>query len=458
MFPLSFRAVQSGQREPYSLKQRQLPQTDARKQSRIQDILVWGRGKLEILAVRDGLTAGWQFTVFALTALALFSRSPNYLTHAQFYAEDGKIWFAQAYNGRWLNSLIVPQAGYLNTMPRLGAGLALLVPLQWAPLVMAIVGLLIQSVPVPILLSRRLRSWGSLPVRMFLAGIYVVIPNASEIHIVVTNTQWHLALIAALVAFAASPQTWVGRLVDCVLLLVSALSGPYCIFLAPLLLIFWWIRRQRWHLAMFGLISMGATTQIAAILQSTHRVRRPLGATPATFLRLLGGNVIASALFGSYAFARLAPMLFIVAAALLGLCTYLYCLRFASLEWRLFLVYCAALFAASLRSPLTQPGAPAWDVLIDLNSGRYWFFPMLAFVWSAVWCALVGPDRLFRIAGACVLLTMSVGILRDWRFAAYPNPSFATSVERLHDARPGDRVVMPIVPPGWSMELVKKDP
>jgi hypothetical protein len=440
------------------LKQQQLSDAEEPRKSWINGVLAWGRGKWEMLAVREGLTAGWQVNVFVLTALLLFSRSPGYLTHAQFYAEDGRIWYAQAYNWGWLDSLVTPQAGYLNIMPRLAAGLALLAPFQWAPLIMAIVGLLIQSLPVPILLSQRLCKWGSLPVRMFLAAIYVAIPNASEIHIVVTNTQWHLALIAVLLAFAASPQTWAGRLVDCVLFLLSALSGPYCILLAPMLLVFWWIRRKRWSLAMFGLVSLGAATQIAEILHGTHRVQGPLGATPATFLRLLGGNVIASALFGSYAFARLAPLIFIVAAALLGLCICSYCLRFASLEWRFFLVYCAALYAASLRSPLTQPGAPAWNVLMDLNSGRYWFFPMLAFVWSAVWCALVGRNRVFRRAGMFVLLTMSVGILRDWRFAAYPNPSFADSVRNLRDAKPGERIVMPIVPPGWTMELVKKDP
>jgi hypothetical protein len=440
------------------LKQWQQPQTKSSRRSRIQDILVWVRGKWEILAACDGLTAEWQFIVLALTALAVFSRSPSYLTHAQFYAEDGRVWYAQAYNGGWLNSVGVPQAGYLNMMPRLGAGIALLVPLQWAPLIMAIVGLVIQSIPVPVLLSRRLLHWGSLPVRMFLAAIYVAIPNASEIHIVMTNSQWHLALIAVLLAFAASPQSWIGRLVDCAMLVLSALSGPFCILLAPFLLIFWWVRRQPWSLVMFGLVSIGAATQIAEILHSTHRIQSPLGATPTIFLRLLGGNVIASALFGSYAFARLAPMMFIVAAALLGLGICLYCLRFASLEWRLFLIYCAALYAASLRSPLTQPGAPAWDVLLDLNSGRYCYFPMLAFVWSAVWCTLVGRHRLFRIAGACVLLTMTVGILRDWSFRGYTNPSFAASVQRMRDAKPGDHVVVPIVPPGWSMELVKKVP
>ena len=47
------------------------------------------------LARRDGLSTPWQWAVFGLVVVALFSRSPTLLTHAQFYAEDGAIWSAQ---------------------------------------------------------------------------------------------------------------------------------------------------------------------------------------------------------------------------------------------------------------------------------------------------------------------------------------------------------------------------
>ena len=70
----------------------------------------------------------------------------------------------------------------------------------------------------------------------------------------------------------------------------------------------------------------------------------------------------------------------------------------------------------ALHSPLTPGNKPAWDWLIVDNSARYWFFPMLAFVWSAVWCAVYARDRLFKTAGACILLIMSVGIVRDWNY------------------------------------------
>ena len=77
--------------------------------------------------------------------------------------------------------------------------------MQWAPLIMNLAGALIQALPVTALLSRRCAPWGPLPVRMAMAALYIAIPDAPEIHVVLTNAMWHLALLQALLAFSASP-------------------------------------------------------------------------------------------------------------------------------------------------------------------------------------------------------------------------------------------------------------
>jgi hypothetical protein len=431
---------------------------DTRVRSRFQHIRSYLNGKEEALAEREGLSVGWQLLVFFVVLIALFSRCPSLLTRAQFYAEDGMFWFAQAYNGGWLHSLTVPNVGYLSILERLGAGLSLLVPLRWAPLVMAILGLLIQALPVTILLSARCRNWAPLPTRMVLAALYVALPNAKEIHVVLTNAMWHLALAAVLLAFGSSPRTWVGRFSDCVLFLVAALSGPFCILLAPMVLVFWWIRRQRWSLFVASLMSIGALTQIFFLLHTPERTHAVLGVGLASLLRMLGGNIVACAMFGGYPLGRMAPISLIVPAAIGGLAICLSCLRFAKLEWKLFLVYCAALLAASLRSPLIPPIKPLWEMLVYQNSSRYWFFPTLAFVWSAVWCALYARTRLVKIVGACVFLSMSIGIVDSWVYRGYPDEHYASSVRLVRDAKPGEHVIIPIVPDGFHMELVKKRP
>jgi hypothetical protein len=438
------------------LKHAKMPDRENRIQSWFDDTTLSLKTKQQILAACDGLGAGGQLVSFVLATVALFSRRPSLLTHAQFYAEDGTFWFAQAYNLGWLHSLLLPQAGYFNTMPRLASGVALLVPLQRAPLVMAIAGLLIQALPVPILLSPRLRNWAPLPTRLLLAAIYVAMPNTREILIVATNTQWHLALAALLLTLADSPRTWLGRVFDIAVILAAAFSGPFCILLAPIALLFWWLRRQPWSLSISVLVSLAACIQIGLLLHNTLRVHTALGVRLDPLVRMVGGNIVAGALFGTYALASKAPMILLAAAALVGMGIYFYCLRFANLEWKLFLIYCVALLAASLSSPLVGGSKPLWDLLVNAFSARYWFFPMLAFAWSAVWCALDGRNRLFRIAGACIVVCMTFGVVHDWRYRALPDDHFMVFVQRMRDAKPGDHVVFSIVPAGWQMELVKK--
>ncbi len=63
---------------------------------------------------------------------------------------------------------------------------------------------------------------------------------------------------------------------------------------------------------------------------------------------------------------------------------------------------------------------------------------------------------ILKIAGTCILLIMSVGIVRDWNYGPYPDDHFALSVVRMREAKPGERVVIPVVPEGWHMDLVKR--
>ena len=313
--------------------------------------------------------------------VALFSRRPSLLTQAQFYAEDGMIWFAEAYNLGWLRTLFLPQVGYLTIVPRLGSGLALLVPLRWAPLVMNILGMLIQVLPVPILLSSRCRNWASLPTRILLALFMLPFPVpakfmwCSPMRSGTWLWQQHWWLLPA----AHGPGA--GDSFDIVLLLMASLTGPYAIVLAPLVLGFWWVRRQTWTLAVLAVTGLSALTQIV-LLPHTHRVQGTLGASPELFLRMLGGNVVACAMFGSLLLRRQgAPA--VQCGGGLRRPGYLF-LFFAedNPEWRLFLIFCGAVYAASLLSPLTGETKPAWELLVERLLRAILVFPMLAFVWA----------------------------------------------------------------------------
>jgi hypothetical protein len=239
----------------------------------------------EIKGTQEGIGFAWQVAIFIAALFAIFTRLPGALLHPQFFAEDGWVWYEQAYNLHWLRSLGIAQAGYMQTLPRLVAGVALLFPLQWAPLIMNIAGALVQALPVPALLSRRCTPWGPMPVRILMAALYIAIPDAPEIHVVLTNAMWHLALLQALLAFSLPPESWRGRISDIILFAIGGISGPFCILLLPVVLAYWWFRRQRWTLVVLALMLAGSLIQVLSILQTVKRPGAPLGVTAARLLR-----------------------------------------------------------------------------------------------------------------------------------------------------------------------------
>src|ERR1035437_10257778 len=87
----------------------------------------------------------WQHVlVFLFAFVAFISRRPDAIFHPQFWAEDGRVWFADAYNLGWWTALFRAQDGYFQTLPRLGAALAQLLPIALAPLVLNCIAIAVQ--------------------------------------------------------------------------------------------------------------------------------------------------------------------------------------------------------------------------------------------------------------------------------------------------------------------------
>ena len=398
-----------------------------------------------------------QWLAFLLAAIAIVSRRPDVVLRPQFYAEDGVIWYAQAYNLGWLHALSLPEGGYLNTLPRLAAALALLVPLHAAPLVMNLLGIAIQVLPVNVLLSPRCAAYGSFPVRLFLAAIYLALPNSNEVFVVITNAQFHLALAACLLAFARPPATWLGRIFDVAVFLVSGLTGPFCLVLLPLAAVFWWIRRGRWLVTVMSVLTLTSLVQMSQLFHTGHAARGvpDLGATPALFARILAGHVYLGSLIGRNGYAHWKPMTFLLPVALAGTALLVYSFLKAGLERKLVLLFCFLLFAASLWHPLASRPVAVWELFIESRGMRYWFFPMLGFLWSLVWQATQpGPQRpVFSL----VLLLLARGVIFDWRQLAPPNLDFPSSARKFEAAPKGTLVEIPTLPEGWTMRLTKRE-
>jgi hypothetical protein len=398
-----------------------------------------------------GLKPWQQLLVFALVAAAIVSRRPDALFNPQFYAEDGAVWYAQAYNLGWLRSLAIPAGGYLNTLPRVLCGAAVLVPLATAPLLLNLFGIAIQALPVTVLLSSRCAGWGTLPIRALQALIYLALPNSSECDVTVTNAHWHLALVLCLIVFGTRPPTFAWKVFDVAALLLGGLTGPWAIVLAPLAFLFWRIRRQTWSLVTSIILAVCALVQMAFLATSYTRPATPLGASPDLLLRLITGQIYVAAIWGQNSFVTRGHILFIALVFVASTAVIVYCFLKSGWEHRLFIVFCALILAASLASPLIAGPLPRWQLLTIDKGGRYWFFPMLALLWSLLWWATR------RNAFSIVVLAVSLrGSWHDWHYWPYKNENFPVYAAQFERAKPGTKMTIPIYPDGHQMELIRK--
>jgi hypothetical protein len=406
----------------------------------------------------DGL--GWQAQcfVFFYAAAAIAVRAPDVLMNPQFYAEGGT-WYEEAYNLGWAHTLLLPAGGYyLGLVPRLVAAMSLLVPLRFAPLIMNLCGIALQALPVSILLTSRCSRWGPLSIRLLMAAVYLALPNAGEIHVVLANAQWHLCLAACLLALANPPADWRWKVFDIGVLLLFGLTGPFCLLLWPIAVIFWWKRRQGWSGIVCGLLAVTSALEALALFRGgwQQRILTPLGATPLLFAKILAGQVYLGALIGQNEFASRANLPAVAVVCLIGTCVLCWCLFKGGWELRLFIVFSAMLLAAALRSPLAAGRQRQWEFRATSTGGRYWFFPMLAFSWSLIWCATQCACKPCQILGLICLAAMLCGEVRDWKYPPFPDKHFRQYADKFNAAPPGSLVTIPICPDGCNMRLIKK--
>ncbi|WP_174580896.1 hypothetical protein [Pantoea latae] len=128
--------------------------------------------------------------LMALAFVLLVLRRPDIITHAQPWAEDGKIWMAGIYNDGFWSSLLLPQNGYYQTISRIAYGVSLAFGLEHAALGANLIALLIRCCFVGFLLSSRM-NYIPVAYRLAAAAYFVLMPNLSEGFVNITNLRWY---------------------------------------------------------------------------------------------------------------------------------------------------------------------------------------------------------------------------------------------------------------------------
>lgn len=416
--------------------------------------------------------------LFLASAAAIAARRPDVFSVPQFWAEDGFEWYARAYNEPGVANLIAPYGGYLQLFPRIAGWLSQAVPFAQAPLLMAVLALAVQAIaPVFLLTDRFAGAVPSRAVRWVLAILVIAVPNLMEVHANVTNGQVHLAFLAFLILVAEPVESRAWRAFDAFFLVLSGLSGPFCLLLLPVAALAWWHRRDRWSFVRLCCVGVPAIVQIALLApRSTppsvptsrgFAIRAPLtphGATPGNLLRIFGGQIVVGGLAGWHAYVGLHTGLFAAhpwLPALIGLAGLAFLARVAwvtdSFALRLLLLYATLHMAAGLASPIIIGDRPLWEMLAFPGAGqRYWYTMTLAFLATLVWSVAADPRISMRAVAALLLAVLVlVGMRGDWRLPPRQDLDFAAQADLLARSPAGKVVHIPIPPAPMEMVLVR---
>ncbi|MFQ5417374.1 MAG: hypothetical protein ACE5FL_10050 [Myxococcota bacterium] len=402
--------------------------------------------------------------LFAASAVVLFLRRPDAFSRAQFYAEDGKSWYAQAYHLGAVAPFLMPQDGYFQTLPRIAALVAQALPLAHAPLCMNLFGLVVQIAPILLLLSPRFD--GVLPsarLRLLLSLFYALQPNGAEMHVTITMAGWRLALLALMVIVADAPRTRAGTVYDVCVLALSAISGPFAILLAPAAAVSWAHKRDARGLRVVAILAAGAGLQgVSFLFVESGRPSAPLEPSLSAFVRIIGGQLGIGALLGDRGYTWLQQTVRLP-VSLLSLLTLGVGGVFAAAivrgprALRVLAVYSLLILSAALISPTASRTQPQWDLLsLPRIAARYWFVPSICLVVSLGWIFRSQRRRVVRITVAACLASLAVGVVWNARRLPYRDLGFAARAARFERATAGSVHRFPIPPARWFMELKKR--
>ncbi len=408
--------------------------------------------------------------LLAGAALAMVLRAPVYLTAPSFWAEEGTLYFAVAWEHPLREALTYRPAGYLLLWANLATTLAArlvragLLPLAHAPHVTVLFALAAQLVPVAVIAWSRAPFWGGTPRRAVGIAILLFAVLTDEIWLNTINSQPWLVMAAVLLLLEPAASGWRRSWAAAGVVALAGLSAPVASILAPLYAWRAWRTRARPAVAQAMVLVACLLVQAWCVLASAESgpalAARAEGLSLGTFAAVVWMRALVLPLLGIAASQDVgllvarsggvgagAGTLFLVLAA--GLLGWLACgLRAAE---RLPLT--AGYVLVTTFTILSTVGGKALLLHSPWASSRYFYAPGTIVLLMVLGCVRRGAGWLRPVLGVLVLaVAIGAGIVHygdslrwkpDW--PRWPDEVAAWSADPRRPLR--------IWPPRWTVTL-----
>ena len=399
--------------------------------------------------MQDEKKTFWHLLAISLfiSCCIIFLRKPDAFLNPQFWAEDGKTFFAQMYN-YGPSSIFKLSSGYHNLYPRIIASLAdlLKVPLEILPAFYNYGWLLAFFITFAYIWFRLDLSANE----KFLFSITLtLIPISTAGFVSLTNSQWLLALTLVLIPVAKHPKNTTQYIIDYMLIFIAGLSSLCCLLFIPLFLFNALKTRNKHNYCLFFILLIVSIIQ-AASFSGSARMQHIGGGL--NFLNPYLVDVLCKQylylFFGSYFinaphFFKLSYLAFIAV-----IMTVMF-IDFIKKDNRIGIFTLTSGLAVLIATLiLFRRNLVALYPLV--NGIRYFYIPGVTFIWSLIIFANpITADKLKKYI-IVFLLFISVYYLNfrnTPQFVDYHWPQWAKQIQR------GREIIIPINPPGWQLHI-----
>lgn len=287
--------------------------------------------------------------------------------------------------------------------------------------------------------------------RYFLPVAIALIPHTGEVPLNLTNLQWITALGLLVTALKDDPSTGVQWISDVFFVVVVGLTGPFILFVVPLLLYRAYARRTYRSYVLLGLAVAVSLVQLWYVYSTLPRSDGPpvidaFKVFAVVSRRLFGSVVLGEASFEMKEYASAA----LGVGMLLYLSVSIWTLQKDRAVYALLLFY---MLAVVFVSGFTKR-FDTWYILDVVNGDRYFFVPKVVLVWIMIGIIARGERPWSYLSGMVMICTGLVLNLGAYRFAPYQDFKWYEQCPRI---RKFEEVTVDINP-GWRLQYTRRAP
>jgi len=202
--------------------------------------------------------------------IVCFFRSPYILTEGRMMAEDGQLYFKNAFENNFLDHLLYfpPKAGYYNLIANILTEISTYFSIYKAPLIISYGSLIFTILPIILILFNDSYLFNKNFERVILCLLlFITTPNTPEIWLNSINLQIYLFISSFLILYFKN-ETFLNKCLSKLILLLSGLSGIYSCILTPFFFMKFYIEKKKDYFYNFMILLCCSLLQLTLIFFS----------------------------------------------------------------------------------------------------------------------------------------------------------------------------------------------